>query len=298
MSDDSQKENIRSTSATACPICSRHCMLSPGQTGKCRARTNRDGHIVSLNYGKITSLAVDPIEKKPLVRFKPGSKILSIGSFGCNLDCPFCQNADFVCASLNDFDTYDGVGTIDIDPQHLAAMALKARDASGSIGVAYTYNEPFVGFEYVRDCAGLIHSKGLFNVVVTNGLIMPDPLNEVLPYIDAMNIDLKCSTKEGYARLGHGDLASVQSTIRTVAACRTCHLEITMLIVPGFNDQPEEVEHVAAWIASVDRSIPFHVTRFFPAHRMMNVAPTPVDVVYNRAELARNYLDDVIVGNC
>ncbi len=167
-----------------CELCFHHCQLEEGQTGLCRARGNRSGTIIPLNYGKLTSLALDPIEKKPLRRFHPGSRILSVGSFGCNLRCPFCQNHEISMAG-------DGeVQTAEISPEQLADQAVELQNR-GNIGVAYTYNEPLVGYEYVRDCAALLHERGMVNVLVTNGTIEDAPLRSLLPLIDAANIDLK-----------------------------------------------------------------------------------------------------------
>ena len=177
-----------------CELCFHHCDLSEGQTGFCRARTCRDEAIVPLNYGKVTSLALDPIEKKPLRRFHPGSKILSVGSFGCNLRCPFCQNHEI---------SMRGDGTLEtakLCPEALAGKALELRPY-GNIGVAYTYNEPLIGYEDVRDCASLIHERGMVNVLVTNGTIEEAPWRALLPLIDAVNIDLKGFTPEWYRKL-------------------------------------------------------------------------------------------------
>ena len=169
---------------TRCELCFHHCTLDEGQTGLCRARGCRGGKIVSLNYGKLTSLALDPIEKKPLRRFHPGSLILSVGSFGCNLRCPFCQNHEISMAS-------DGeLQTVIVTPEQLAAKAAELVP-QGNIGVAYTYNEPLIGYEYVRDCAALIHEQGLANVLVTNGTIEEASWRALLPFLDAVNIDLK-----------------------------------------------------------------------------------------------------------
>ena len=169
---------------TRCELCFHHCTLDEGQIGLCRARGCRGGKIVSLNYGKLTSLALDPIEKKPLRRFHPGSLILSVGSFGCNLRCPFCQNHEISMAS-------DGeIQTVMVTPEQLAAKAAELVP-QGNIGVAYTYNEPLIGYEYVRDCAALIHERGLANVLVTNGTIETAPWRALLPFLDAINIDLK-----------------------------------------------------------------------------------------------------------
>lgn len=185
-----------------CEVCPRKCWMTPGQVGRCHARGNVDGEIVSLNYGKITSIALDPVEKKPFAQWNPGAKILSVGSFGCNLECPFCQNADISQVGA------EGVKTQDMTPEQLVQEALDAQP-DGNIGIAFTYNEPLVGYEFVRDTAKLAHEKGLKTAVVTNGLISEKAFKEVLPYIDAINIDLKGFTPRFYSLCGHGDLEAI-----------------------------------------------------------------------------------------
>ena len=271
-----------------CELCFHHCQLEEGQTGLCRARACRDGAIVPLNYGKLTSLALDPIEKKPLRRFRPGSLILSAGSFGCNLRCPFCQNHEISMSGE------DEIQTVDVSPELLADKATELR-SRGNIGVAYTYNEPLVGYEYVRDCAGLVHKRGMVNVLVTNGTIEEAPWRQLLPLIDAVNIDLKGFTSAWYRRLG-GDLDTVKRSI--ALAAEECHVEVTTLLVPGENDSTEEIRELAQWLASVCPEIPLHLSRFFPRYRMADRPPTPVDQVYRLAEMARGYLSYVYTGNC
>ena len=270
-----------------CPLCFHHCTLSEGQTGACRARGNRNGYIVPLNYGKLTALALDPIEKKPLRHFHPGSRVLSVGSFGCNLHCPFCQNASIAAAGE---ETY----TQDCTPEQLVQKALELRE-KGNIGRAYTYNEPLVGYEYVRDCAELIHQAGLYNVLVTNGTIEEGPWLKLLPLLDAVNIDLKGFTQSWYRHLG-GDLETVKRSI-ALAAPR-CHVEVTTLIVPGENDGEDEMRALSAWLSSVSPDIPLHVSRFFPRHHMQDRPPTPVSTVYGLANIAREQLRYVYTGNC
>ena len=271
-----------------CELCFHHCQLEEGQTGLCRARACRDGAIVPLNYGKLTSLALDPIEKKPLRRFHPGSLILSVGSFGCNLRCPFCQNHEISMSGE------DEIQTVDVSPELLADKATELR-SRGNIGVAYTYNEPLVGYEYVRDCAGLVHKRGMVNVLVTNGTIEEAPWRQLLPLIDAVNIDLKGFTSAWYRRLG-GDLDTVKRSI--ALAAEECHVEVTTLLVPGENDSTEEIRELAQWLASVCPEIPLHLSRFFPRYRMADRPPTPVDQVYRLAEMARGDLSYVYTGNC
>ena len=271
-----------------CGFCFHHCSLDEGQTGFCRARMNRGGTIVPLNYGKVVSLALDPIEKKPLRRFHSGSTILSVGSFGCNLRCPFCQNHEISMAG-------DGaLRAEEISPEALAALAeeLKPR---GNVGVAYTYNEPLIGYEYVRDCAEAVHARGMLNVLVTNGTIGEAPWRALLPLIDAANIDLKGFTAAWYKRLG-GDLETVKRSITLAAA--QCHVEVTTLLIPGENDGEDEIRAMTRWLADIDPDIPLHLSRFFPRYRMTDRPPTPVETVYRLAEVARDSLRRVYTGNC
>lgn len=272
---------------TQCGLCFHRCSLDEGRTGLCHARANRGGRIVPLGYGRLTSLALDPIEKKPLRRFHPGSLILSAGSFGCNLRCPFCQNAEISMAGAE-------FPTREYTPEALAqlALALKPR---GNIGVAYTYNEPLVGYEYVRDCAALAREAGLLNVLVTNGTIEDAPWRQLLPLIDAVNVDLKGFSEDWYRSLG-GDLETVKRSIATAA--QFCHVEVTTLIVPGGNDSEGEMRALSSWLASVSPDIPLHVSRFFPRHLMKDRPATPVETVCRLAEAARERLNFVYTGNC
>lgn len=273
---------------TRCELCFHHCALDEGQTGLCRARACQDGKIVSLNYGKLTSLALDPIEKKPLRRFHPGSLILSVGSFGCNLRCPFCQNHEISMAG------YSGIQTVEVSPEQLTVKAAELVP-HGNIGVAYTYNEPLIGYEYVWDCAALVHEQGMVNVLVTNGTVEVEPWRALLPLIDAANIDLKGFTPAWYRRLG-GDLETVKRSI--ALAAERCHVEVTTLLIPGENDSEEEIRELARWLASISSEIPLHLSRFFPRYRMLNRPPTPVEQVYRLAETAQRYLSYVYTGNC
>lgn len=273
---------------TRCELCFHHCVLDVGQIGLCRARACQDGKIVSLNYGKLTSLALDPIEKKPLRRFHPGSLILSVGSFGCNLRCPFCQNHEISMAGDS------GIQTVEVSPEQLAAKAAELVP-QGNIGVAYTYNEPLIGYEYVQNCAALVHEQGMINVLVTNGTVEEEPWRALLPLIDASNIDLKGFTPAWYRQLG-GNLETVKRSI--ALAAERCHVEVTTLLIPGENDSEEEIRELARWLASISPEIPLHLSRFFPQYQMVDRLPTPVEQVYRLAEAARGYLSYVYTGNC
>ncbi len=270
-----------------CDVCPRRCSIEEGKNGFCKGRGNREGRNVSLSYGKLTSIALDPIEKKPLARFHPGSRVLSVGTFGCNMDCPFCQNYSIASASEDD------VRTRYLSPEELAGMAEELTE-EGNIGLAFTYNEPMIGYEYVRDASLQSKKRGMKNVVVTNGCVLPKILEEVLPLADAFNIDLKSFSEETYRKLG-GDLGTVQNFIKKAA--ERSHVEITTLIVPGMNDTEEEMKALSGWISSVDRSIPLHITRFFPRRRMYDRVPTDLDLLRRLSAAAEKNLDDVLIGN-
>lgn len=269
-----------------CSLCFHHCILNEGQTGLCRARAGRGTATVPLNYGKLTALALDPIEKKPLRRFRPGSLILSAGSFGCNLRCPFCQNHEISMAGTES-------RVLRVSPEELVREAASLT-SQGNIGIAYTYNEPLVGYEFVRDCAIQIREQGMVNVLVTNGTVEEKPWRELLPFIDAANIDLKGFTAEWYRRLG-GDLETVKRSI--ALAAEFCHVEVTTLLIPGENDSPEEIRALAGWLASIRPDIPLHLTRFFPRYHMTGKPPTPADTILRLTEEARNRLHWVYPGN-
>lgn len=269
-----------------CQACPHHCRIEEGQTGICRARGNKQGQVVSLNYGKVTGLALDPIEKKPLKHFYPGSYILSVGSYGCNMQCPFCQNHEISMAEEKT------VQWVLVTPAQLAGEAISLR-GRGNIGVAFTYNEPCVGFEYVRDTARLVHEAGMKNVLVTNGYAEPWVEDQLLPWIDGMNIDLKGFTEDYYRKL-HGDLETVKNFIRR--AVKHCHVELTTLIIPGENDG-RELEDLVAWVADINPDIPLHITRFFPRWKMADKGPTPAETIYQAVGMAKEKLNYVYAGN-
>ena len=283
-----------------CKVCFRHCNIGEGALGFCGARICREGEVTADNYGRITSIALDPIEKKPLNRFHPGSLVVSVGSYGCNLRCPFCQNSEISWSDealrLRDKAEY-------LAPEDLADIAARYRNR-GNIGLAFTYNEPLIGYEYVRDAARLVHERGMKNVLVTNGTASLDVLEELLPYIDAMNIDLKGFTDHYYSDVLGGDRQMVMDFIER--AVKSCHVELTTLIVPGENDNEEEIREMTGWIAGlknaegekVGAEIPLHVSRFFPRFRMTDRDATEVKKVYRLADTARERLKYVYTGNC
>lgn len=264
-----------------CKLCPHGCVIRDGDMGVCRVRENSGGTLISLNYGKIASFAYDPIEKKPLYHFYPGSKILSIGTYGCNLKCDFCQNWEI---------SQKKSMTMELEDEDILLMA-KSR---GSIGIAYTYNEPSISYEYVLHLCKLVKSRGLKNVLVTNGYINEEPLKELLPYVDAMNIDLKSIEDGFYRRICKGKLEPVMNTIKMAA--KQVHVEITNLIIDGLNSSEDQIDRLAKWISKIDDNIPLHLTKYFPAYRM-NLPPTSYDTLMRAKKTAEKHLKYVYVGN-
>ncbi|SNX52676.1 AmmeMemoRadiSam system radical SAM enzyme [Thermoanaerobacterium sp. RBIITD] len=265
-----------------CLLCPQDCKISDTKHGFCRARKNENGILYSENYGIITSLAMDPIEKKPLFHFYPGSYILSAGSYGCNLRCSFCQNWEISQQRLE--------GRY-LSPEQLVTIAKKQEM---NIGIAYTYNEPTIWYEYVLDSAKLAKKNGLKNVFVSNGFININPLRELLPYIDAMNIDIKAFTEDYYKRLCSGKLENVLKVVEE--AIKHCHVEITTLLVTGENDDHEEIEKLSKWLSDIDKNIPIHFSRYFPQYKMEN-PKTPYGTLKDAYDIAKKYLNYVYVGN-
>ena len=282
-----------------CDVCFRHCELRDGQTGPCGARAAEGGEVRPVYYGKVSALALDPIEKKPLAMFHPGSRILSVGMLGCNLHCPFCQNHEIAQREGAEFPA----DTRELSPAVLAEMADNCRDM-GNIGVAFTYNEPLVCWEYVRDTAKLVHEKGMLNVMVTNGCADLGILEKLSPYIDAMNIDLKGFTDRYYRDVLGGDRKMVMDFIRE--AVKRCHVELTTLVVPGENDSEGEMRELSGWVAGLQdvyggkpgSEIPLHISRFFPRYRMTGKKPTDVGKVYSLVKVAEENFRYVYPGNC
>lgn len=273
------KGNVR------CSLCPHGCSLPVGGTGVCRTRRNIDGELYTLNYGRVASIALDPIEKKPLFHFHPGKLILSVGTFGCNFKCGYCQNW-----SISQIEAR----TSDINPEQLSELALEYV-YKGNIGVAYTYNEPSIWYEYVYEASKLVRDKGLVNVLVTNGFIGKKPLEELLPFIDAMNIDVKAFSEEFYKKYCGGALRDVKETVE--AAAKHCHVEITTLVIPGLNDTPEEIGQLAEWLSTISPDIVLHLTRFFPNYKMKDIRSTPIQTIMSAKESALRYLRYVYPGN-
>ena len=268
-----------------CHLCVHECKIAEGKTGVCRVRKNVGGTLRSLNYARITSAGMDPIEKKPLYHFHPGSQILSLGTFGCNLSCAFCQNWGI---------SQGNPPTEPLTPEEAVALA-KERVAQGNIGIAYTYNEPIIWYEYVYDTAKLVKEAGLCNVLVTNGIIQEAPLLEILPLVDAMNVDVKSMNDEFYRKLcgaPSGELA--RRTVET--AFGRVSVEITNLVVTGENDTEEDFRALTDWAASVSPDLPLHISRYHPAYKL-SAPPTPLETLEKAAAIAREKLHYVYVGN-
>lgn len=269
-----------------CPVCPHHCALEEGEIGRCRARGAQGGAVVSLNYGRVTSLFLDPVEKKPFACWMPGKFILSVGSFGCNLRCPFCQNDAISQAGA-------AFPTTAVSPEDLARLA-EELVPRGNVGVAFTYNEPLIGYEYVQDTARLLKEAGLSAAVVTNGCMAPRLFGTLLSFVDAFNIDLKGWRASFYDWVG-GDLAAVKENIRQAAAA--AHVEVTTLIVPGKNDDPADMDAEAAWLAEISPTLPLHISRYFPRFLTTEIPETPGDVIHRLAKTARRHLRNVYEGN-
>ena len=300
-----------------CDLCPHVCCIGLSEAGVCCVRGNTNGTLYAESYGCISSLALDPIEKKPLNRFYPGSLILSVGSYGCNMKCAYCQNHTIsqqvtsenpkLCVTLprqnahlpNVNSAFVSVASLDFGvcggylqkpetefapPEKLLRIAKNTAD---NIGIAFTYNEPLIGIEYILDTAPLFREAGLKVVLVTNGMINEEPLEALLPYVDAMNIDVKAFNATKYKELC-GNLPAVIKTVEKSAAA--CHVEITSLIVPGQNDTIDDIQALAEWLSGISPEIPLHITRFFPRYRMSNGEPTPVKTMRALADSARKIL--------
>ncbi len=279
-----------------CEVCHNRCNLEEGDIGLCHARKFENGSFKAVNYGMLTSMAVDPIEKKPLRRFFPGSAILSVGSYGCNLRCPFCQNHEI---SYGFGRNYEG-GLKYFAPEELAAIAEECR-SEGNIGVAFTYNEPLISFEYIIDTAKEVHKRDMKTVLVSNGCVSTKTAEKVLPHIDAANIDLKAFTDEFYEKFLRGDRKMVMDFISL--ASEICHLEVTTLIIPGMNDSDAEMLQLSDWLSSLNKGkgregITLHISRYFPYFKMTDVPATEISKIYHLAELAGSRLKYVYTGNC
>lgn len=275
---DEDKGKIR------CRVCPHNCMLEEGKYGICRVRTVKNGVPIAVNHGEVTSAGVDRIEKKPLYHFKPGKNILSIGSFGCNMTCSFCQNHEI------------SQGKPKTEYMSIQELIKVIPTIENNSGVAFTYNEPFMWYEYIYEASKEIKEKipNTNVVIVTNGYLNKEPLLKLLPYVDAMNIDLKGYTSRYYNKICGAKLEPVLETIKT--ANDYCHVEITTLLVSDENDSLEEAGEIAKFISSVNKNIPLHLSRYFPRYKMENKA-TQIEKILSAQNEAEKYLKHVYVGN-
>jgi pyruvate formate lyase activating enzyme len=264
-----------------CTLCPHGCIIEEGAAGKCRGRENHDGTLYAANYGKTISLGLDPIEKKPLYHFLPGEQILSVAANSCNFSCDFCQNYEISQIPAR---------TTAITPQNLLELC-KRYDCSM---VAFTYTEPLTWYEFVLDACSFLQQHQIKTVLVTNGYINPEPLAQLLPVVDAMNIDLKAMSELFYRSVCGGTLQPVLHTIRAAAAA--CHVEITNLLIPGENDSDEDLDALIRFVAGVDPRIPLHFSKYFP-HYKRETHPTDEASLWHAAEMARAELDFVYLGN-
>jgi pyruvate formate lyase activating enzyme len=275
--------NLGKESYTAtCLLCPQHCQLRQGQSGRCHARQNREGEIVSLTYGEVAAWNLDPIEKKPLYHFYPGSWIFSVGGFGCNLSCSFCQN--------HEISQKHQVGR-KVTPAELAEHAWQERK---SLGLCFTYSEPSVWFEMIRDTAPLVRAQGGKVVLVSNGVISPRFLEELIPWLDAVNIDIKAFSEEFYQTYCGGKLAWVLDNVERLAG--RVHLEITTLVIPGANDDPKELTGLARWLHQLDVPLAWHLSRYHPAYRLA-VPPTDRQTLERLWNIGKEWLPYVYLGN-
>ncbi|MEI7898835.1 MAG: AmmeMemoRadiSam system radical SAM enzyme [bacterium] len=278
----------KTTRSIQCGLCPKGCVIPPGHSGECRVRVNLDGTLQALTYGHPCAVHVDPMEKKPLFHFFPGAAILSLGAAGCNLHCKHCQNADISQANPEDIPAFE------VLPDALPALA----DKHGCHHVAYTYNEPLVGYEYVRDCSIAARGAGLRNVLVSNGYINEKPLAALAPYLDAANIDIKGFSDVFYRKVCDGTLEPV---LRTVIQLKEAgvHVEVTNLVIPTLNDTDVMLDDLCVWMRDhAGPEMPLHFSRFFPRFRMSHLPPTPVETLLRARERARLAgLKHVYVGN-
>ncbi|WP_066497561.1 AmmeMemoRadiSam system radical SAM enzyme [Abyssisolibacter fermentans] len=265
-----------------CKLCPHNCLILPNGVGICKVRKNIDGELYTLNYGAVTAYHIDPIEKKPLYNYYPGHYIFSVGSFGCNLKCSFCQNFEIA----HEIPSYKYVS-----PKELVEIASSYEN---NLGIAFTYNEPSIWYEYILDTAKISKAKGLKNILVSNGYIEKQPLEELLKYIDAMNIDLKAFSNEFYLEICKGSLEEVKDNIKIAA--EKCHIEISTLLIDDLNTSKDEIIGLCKWLASVDENIPLHLNRYYPSYKMNNPA-TKVETIMKLRDVAKKYLYYVYAGN-
>jgi pyruvate formate lyase activating enzyme len=275
--------------AVSCHLCAHHCRIQPGKRGICQVRENRHGTLYSLVYGRVIAEHVDPIEKKPLYHFHPGSMSYSVATAGCNLSCDHCQNYQ-ISKEAARLSPIPGKAT---SPGEILQAALSARCRS----ISYTYTEPTVFMEFALECARLAKGKGLGNVFVTNGFMSEAAADLASGFLDAANIDLKGATDEHYRKVCGGRLKPVLETIERLYE-KGVWIEVTTLVIPGLNDDPASIEFIASFISSVDPAIPWHVSAFFPTYRMLDRPPTPLETLERAAEIGRKAgLRYIYLGN-
>lgn len=271
-----------------CFLCPHNCRLKPGKTGICKVRKNTDGRLLSENYGLVSALHTDPIEKKPLYHFFPGRKIVSVGGIGCNLCCKFCQNWEISQSGRSDYPDLRAS-----DPEKIISLA--AREPN-NIGIAYTYNEPTIWVEFMLDIASRLKKLHLKNVMVTNGYINPQPLQDLIEVMDAFSVDLKAFTDSFYRKLTSSRLQPVLNTLKMIHQSGR-HLEVTNLVIPNHNDNADDFERMADWIArELGEYTVLHISRYFPTFQMQEL-PTPEKKLMEFYHLARKRLRYVYLGN-
>lgn len=270
-----------------CLLCPHRCLLMEGQAGICGVRHVQNGELCTANYALCAALHWDPVEKKPLYHFYPGRQILSLGTYGCNMGCSFCQNWSLARGKPD-------AHAFAITPARVLEMLQREGGPADMAGAAYTYNEPTVWYEFVIETARLLHESGYRNVLVTNGYISREPLLELLPFIDALNIDVKAFSEAFYNKYCRGERRPVLETVELAAAA--AHVEVTCLLIPTLNDSPDELEQLTDWLAGVSPDLPLHFSRYFPQYRM-NIPPTPLEIMEMAREIAGQKLRYVYLGN-
>ena len=272
-----------------CLLCPHNCLILEGKRGFCGVRQNKEGKLYTLVYGRIVAASLDPIEKKPLYHFFPGTTAYSIATGGCNFTCLHCQNAD-ISQIKNRVEMFE---VNEVKPEDIIKVAINNKAKT----IAYTYTEPTIFYEFALDTARLAHKRKLKNVFITNGFINKKPVEKIIPFLDAVNIDLKFFDDKLYEKMCHGTLKPVLETIRLLKA-NNKWIEITTLIIPGFNDDSQQLTQIAKFISSLDVSIPWHITAFFPANQLVDVDATEGNLLFKAREIGFKYgLKNVYCGN-
>jgi len=279
-----------SSGKVLCQACAQACKLEEGEYGICGVRKVEDGELKLLVYGLAAAVNVDPVEKKPMFHFLPGSTVFSLGTVGCNFSCTFCQNYDI--SQYPKEHEHQVIGQ-ELPPENIVELALE----NGCNSIAYTYNEPIVFFEYTYDTAKLAHEKGLKNIYVTSGFETRKAIDLLAPYIDGMNIDIKAFTDEFYRNISGGRLKPVLDAVK-YAHEKGIWIEITTLLIPGKNDSNEEIRGIAKFIAELDIAIPWHLSAFYPTYKMLDAPPTPGSTLRRAYEIGKEEgLKYVYIGN-